>query len=129
MFLRSHNRDFKRDKYRLSIRPDKYTAYGRYFGYPACCVSWFTQDYVPVVRGYNKITPGRRLRLLEHSKNSDSLYGQKPHAGFIPCPACATKLRRNKGKGQTDVSTLVTNRQCPFPFPQDEPVFYALAFP
>lgn len=67
---------------------------GRYYGYPQCCIDWFTGTSV-----------GRPLT----AKQSE-VHG---YNGFIPCPACAEKVTKDT------IHTLIKNRVCETPYPND----------
>jgi hypothetical protein len=70
-----------------------YEDYGRYFGYPECCIAWFS------AYAGSRLTP--KQSACHHNR------------GFIPCPACAETVT-----GDT-LHTLIADRQCPTPFPED----------
>lgn len=67
--------------------------WGRYFGYPECCIKWFVEH------------AGTKL-----TTSQNAVHG---HRGFIPCPSCADKVTRET------LHTLLVDRKCALPFPHD----------
>lgn len=67
---------------------------GRYYGYPQCCIDWFTSTPI-----------GRPL-----TNQQELVHGNK---GFIPCPSCAEKVN------QSTIDSLIRNRSCPNAYPKE----------
>lgn len=74
-------------------------AIGKYLGYPECCVLWFIDKRLRLYPNMAPLTPQQHLIFREGK-------------GFLPCPVCAEKVTALK------VGTLITNRQCPTPYPK-----------
>lgn len=80
-----------------------YVDWGRYFGYPECCVVWFVENRInrPVLLPWPGDLTASQIKLAGYS-------------GFIPYPSCAA--------GTKDAASLIVNRQCSTPFPDDSDV-------
>lgn len=80
---------------------DRYTfEVGKHYGYPECCIRWFSKE-----------------RIEKHPLDFTPLTGKQEQlcgTGFIPCPACAEKVTVDT------LHTLITNRECTNPFPEDD---------
>lgn len=76
-----------------------FISYGRYFGYPDCCI----EDFVKRVKQFKEGKVGVR------PKEKRKLHG----TGYVPCPEC------NKLDKKTLVATIKANRAHDQPFPND----------
>ena len=76
---------------------DHFMDYGRYFGYPECCI----KDFIKRV-GIFRSTKGLKMEKRK-------LHG----TGYVPCPEC------NKLDKKTLIETIKKNRAHPQPFPED----------
>jgi hypothetical protein len=72
---------------------DHWTERGKYYGYPVCCIKSF-------------------LTTFEITEAQESVH--EGH-GFLPCPECSQKIL----EGKATLESLITNRLCPTPFPED----------
>lgn len=69
--------------------------YGRYYGYPECCIEAFCK------KGFNELSP-----------NQERVHKFK---GFIPCESHSIQIIN----GEITLKDLIKNRVCPFPFPKE----------
>jgi hypothetical protein len=74
----------------------EFIEWGRYFGYPECCIQWFVENRVDKFPDLPPLTP-----------QQDAIHGNN---GFIPCPTCAEKVTAKT------IGILITNRVCPIPY-------------
>ena len=70
---------------------EQWVYYGKFFGYPSCCVDHFLNR--------KRYTGGKRINY---------------HTGFTPCVSCSTKIQKPR-----DLEKLIENRICKTPFPDD----------
>lgn len=82
------------------ISIEKAIEYGKYFGYPQCCIDAFTARLERI----NKTGDFSLTRMQTDAQN-----GQ----GFIPCNVCSSKILL----GGIKISDLINNRICPTPYP------------
>ena len=75
---------------------------GKYFGYPICCI----QAYIDVLENAGRKTPEQYY------------INQISGDGFIPCPNHAKQII----SGQITLESLIQNRVCILPFPQEPPM-------
>lgn len=75
---------------------------GKYFGYPTCCIDWFINERIVK---YSRLT-----------KAQDAVHNNK---GFIPCPACAESLLKEK----QPITSLIKDRICPVNYPNQTPEY------
>ncbi len=73
---------------------ERWSAFGKFYGYPECCVEWFIKR--------------KSLRL---TKQQERIHGGN---GFIPCPSCAKKIT------EETINQLITNRICSRDYPNEE---------
>jgi hypothetical protein len=71
---------------------------GRYFGYPECCIKWFSEKRIEVHPFMHEpLTP-----------KQEAAHGFR---GFIPCPECAEKVTHDT------IHELIKNRVCNRAYP------------
>lgn len=73
-----------------------FTAIGRYFGYPECCIEDFNSRE-------------NALTINEDQQKANS-------NGFIPCPACSKEIV----EGKVTIDELIKDRIHPEKFPNDD---------
>lgn len=77
---------------------------GLYFGYPECCVDFFSKAVIDLFNGQGK-PPAQYLDGFDGS--------QLDGTGYIPCPDCFKKPHDEL------IEYIKAHRQCPTPFPED----------
>lgn len=71
---------------------------GLYFGYPKCCIKWFSEERIEVhPNNHKQLTP-----------QQEAVHGFR---GFIPCPECAEKITHDT------IHELIKNRICNRAYP------------
>lgn len=73
---------------------------GRYFGYPECCIKWFSEERIEK----------HPLEMVPLTKQQQAVHGFR---GFIPCPVCAEKVTHDT------IRELIKNRVCATAYPED----------
>lgn len=71
---------------------------GVYFGYPECCIRWFSEERI-------KVRPSQHKPLTPQQK---AVHGFR---GFVPCPKCAETVTHDT------IHVLIKNRICNRPYP------------
>lgn len=90
--LRLRTRENTIDIYDMSEIPTHPS--GKLFGYPDCCVEWFTSNYA-----------------MEYFRNIPAVL---QNTGFVPCPKCI-------GRDPTELLDYISSRRItPIPFPDGE---------
>lgn len=75
---------------------------GKYFGYPICCITSF-----------ENIQNNAGRRTAEQAYLT-AIQG----TGFTPCPKHAKEIV----EGKITIESLIINRMCPLPFPEEPPI-------
>jgi hypothetical protein len=89
-------------KIKLGLHENRITSIGLYFGYPECCITYFT----------NHIYNGRKPIICKKPISRIQSRVSK-HKGFIPCPYCSWKIISK----QTTIENLIKNRICNTNYP------------
>ncbi len=77
---------------------------GEYYGYPPCCIEWFTFNRGLSFFLMREVTP---LTSAQEAASDGK--------GFIPCPICAERI----ASGEIKIQDLIKNRQHHRPYPYD----------